>query len=578
MTVGMQDNGSWAGPSRTREPGGIFNDDWRMLNPYTGFASLQDSDHPGIVISEQPGGALLRTDTRTREQQVISPQPRNFGGAPAGAMPYRFNWDAPLVRSPFGKNTIYLAGNVVFQSSDLGKSWESMSHDLTNHDVNKLGNVGGPIATDNSASEVYSTITTLAESPAKPNLVWAGTDDGNLQRTTDGGGTWTNLIGNIPGLPAHSPVSHIEPAVKNEHSAYVSIDRHMFDDMKPYIYKTTDDGRTWHDIGTGLPAKAFVWTIRQDLREPTLLYAGTELGLYASLDDGRTWTALRGNNMPSAIAVRDIVFQSRSNDLLVATHGRSLWILDNLTPLQQLVSAGERPGLYPVRPAYRFAMRATRSGYGDKMYAGANPAYGALLNYYLPVDAASAKLEIIDPAGKPVCNLLASTVRGLHQATWNLRYAGPPSSGGRGRESLGPQALPGVYTAKLTVDGAAFTHRVEVRLEESISVKDEDLEAEFAMAEGLTEMRKSVAAAVAELSSGIESAGKNELLNQLRRPRGLSRSETPARLQEELEALFAMIDGVDAAPTAAQSTYYRDLKARFQAITASLDERKKNRP
>ncbi len=579
VTVGMQDNGSWTGPSRTHEPGGIFNDDWRMLNPFTGFASLHDPDNPDILITEQPGGALLRTDLRTHEQQVISPQPRSFGGAPASAMPYRFNWDAPLVRSPFGKHTMYLAGNVIFQSSDSGRSWEAMSHDLTNADSGKLGNVGGPISVDNSASEVYSTITSLAESPAKRNLLWVGTDDGNLQRSVDGGGTWTNLIGNVPGIPSGSPISHVEPAVKDEHSAYISVDRHMFDDPKPYIFKSTDDGRTWREISSGLPANAFVWTIRQDPQQGRLLYAGTELGLYGSFDDGASWMPLHGDNMPSAIAIRNIVFQPQSNDLLVATHGRSLWILDDLTQLQELAAAEVKAGLLPIRTAFRYAVRPTRFGFGDKTYLGANPPYGAELNYLLTGDVQTAKFEIVDQSGQVVQTMPVKKGRGLHQAVWNLRYAGPSSpGGGRGRESQGPQALPGTYTARLTFDGVASVQTFKVKLDQSIPAKESDLQAQFEMARDLTSMRKSVVAAIGELSAAPEATDKEELLGELRRPAGSGRSESPARLQEDLESLFAMVDGVDAAPTVAQSAYFHNLKARFDTVMSAIGERKKALP
>ncbi len=308
ITAGMQDNGTWTGPSQTREPAGIFNDDWRMVNPMVGFHSLSDPDNPDLLLTEQPGGALLLNNLQTREQQIVSPQPQSFAGAPAKDMKYRFNWDAPLVRSPFGKSTIYLAGNVVFQSSDYGKSWEAISHDLTNTDASRMGNVGGPIWVDNSASEVYSTITALAESPAKRGVIWAGTDDGNLQVTWNGGGAWSKVAANMPGIPSDSPISHVEPSVTDEKTAYISIDRHMFDDFRPYLFKTTDGGKTWANISANLPSKAFLWTVREDPRRPGLLYAGTELGIYALLPNQSQWLPLHLKNMPWSVAVRDITF------------------------------------------------------------------------------------------------------------------------------------------------------------------------------------------------------------------------------------------------------------------------------
>lgn len=576
VTVGMQDDGSWTGPSRTAEPAGIFNDDWRMVNGFTGFAALSDPDNPDLLITEQPGGSLLRTDMRTREQQMIGPQPRSFSGAPARSMPYRFNWDAPLVRSPFGKNTIYLAGNAIFQSSDGGHSWEAMSRDLTAHDETKLGNIGGPISVDNSASEVYATITALAESPVKRNLLWAGTDDGNLQRTANGGGTWENLIPKLTAVPAHSPVSHVEPDVRDEHTAYVSFDRHMFDDRKPYLFRTNDDGQTWSSIAQGLPSNAFIWTVRQDLREPNLLYVGTELGLYASFDAGGTWVALHGKNMPWSVAVREIAFQPQTNDLLVATHGRSLWVLDDLTAFQQLAAAERKPQLFPVRPAYRYALRATRFGFGDKTYLGTNPAYGALLRYLIPGQCQAAKLEILDPGGALVRVLATGKSPGLHEATWDLRYAGPERSG-RGPVPLGPQAVPGDYRVRLTADSVVTEQPLTIKMLDP-AAKDEDLVASFRLAQDLNEMLQTVDRLLASTATTAEPGGESDPLDLLRRPPGSSRSATAPRLRDELESLFNMIDSADAAPTSAQVSYYDSLKSRYRDALAQVEAWKKAHP
>ena len=570
VTVGMQDNGSWTGPSRTREPAGIFNDDWRMLNPFTGFNSLSDPDDPDVVLTEQPGGALLRNDLRTREQQAISPQPQSFAGAPASAMKYRFNWDAPLVRSPHGKDTIYLAGNVIFQSADYGKSWEAISRDLTNHDVSKMGNVGGPIAIDNSASEVYGTITALSESPAKRNVLWAGTDDGNVQVTVNGGGAWTNVAGNIPGIPAASPVSHLEASKENEQTAYVSFDRHMFDDMHPYIFKTNDGGKTWQSIVKGLPEKAFVWTVREDPREHNLLYAGTELGLYASFDRGSRWVPLHGKNMPWAIAVRDIFVHPETNDLIVATHGRSLWILDDVAPLQAMAGGRAGAGLFPVRSAYRFSVRPSRFGFGDKAFTGPNPVYGALLSYQLDSPASDIKLQILDKTGSAIRTLTSPKGVGFHRVAWDLRYAGPEGQTGggdrRGRGGpQGPQALPGSYTARLTVDGKSFDQKVEVVLDPELRTDVSELQKQFNVALELRDMQSSVNAALSRVASARNS--EPDIAKQasalLTRPANL-RSETGPKLKENLEALATMVDSVNAAPTQAQTHYFEDLKAQFQ--------------
>jgi photosystem II stability/assembly factor-like uncharacterized protein len=580
VTGGMQDNGSWTGPNRTREPAGIFNDDWRMVNPFTGFNSLQEWDDPNIVLTEQPGGVLLRQDLRTREQQVVGPQMQSFAGAPASEMKYRFNWDAPLVRSPHGKNTIYLAGNVIFQSSDYGRSWETISRDLTNDDKSKLGNMGGPITVDNSAEEVYSTITSLAESPLNRLVMWAGTDDGNVQVTTSGGEKWTNVAANLRGVAAHSPVSHVEPSASSDQTAYISLDRHMFDDMHPYIFKTADGGKSWTNISGNLPEKAFVWIVREDPREPRLLYAGTELGLFVSFSGGSEWVPLHLSNMPWSIAVRDIVVQPEKNDLIVATHGRSLWILDDVTPLQKMASAeASEAKLFPIRPAMRFTARATRYGFGDMTFTGANPAYGALLTYYVPANVKEVKLEILDSSGAVVRDVRPTHEPGLNRVAWDLRYSGPAGQGSgqgrgggaRGGEMRGPQAIPGHYTARLTADGKAYEQPLQVILDPSLQVSGEDLHTQFEVASGLMKMESAVNAALKKLTA-MKGESSDAIAGELARPKDLGRSETGPRLKEQIEALYAMVDGVNAAPTAAQSRYYEQLQGEFHEAMAKVEK------
>ncbi|HEY3835985.1 MAG TPA: hypothetical protein VGL72_05420, partial [Bryobacteraceae bacterium] len=319
VSGGTQDNGTWIGPSRTREPAGILNDDWRMISAIVGFNVLSDSRDPDIVLTQTPGGTLLRTDLRTRDQQSIGPQVQNYGGVTAAEMKYRFAWDAPLVRSPFGVDTFYYGGNVIFQSSDKGQSWEPISGDLSRADRSKMQPSGGPVFTDNSSSETYGAVTRIAESPAKRGVIWAGTDDGNLQVTVNGGGRWTNVAANLPGVVSGSPVSSIEPSHKDEAIAYAALDRHMFDDMQPYLYKTVDGGKSWKKITTGLPSNAFVWVIREDLKNPNVLYLGTEVGLFASFDAGDRWIPFGLKNLPD-VAVRDIFLQPTQNDILLATH------------------------------------------------------------------------------------------------------------------------------------------------------------------------------------------------------------------------------------------------------------------
>ena len=539
---GTQDNGTWTGPGRTREPAGIFNDDWRLVNGIVGFGSLVDSEDSNIVLTETPGGGLLRTNLLTREQQSVSPQPRSHSGAPASEWKYRFGWDAPLVRSPFGAKTIYFAGNVVFQSSDDGRSWENISGDLTTDDKSKQGNIGGPVWVDNSTSEIYSTISAFAESPARRGVLWAGTDDGNLQISTNGGGKWTNVIGTLP----RGRISHIEPSKSSDLTAYVAMERHMWDDFRPLLFKTVDGGKSWTSMTSGLPATAFIWTVREDARNPGVLYLGTELGIYASLDSGANWWPLHLKNLPYAIAVRDIVQQPDSNDLVIATHGRSLWILDDAAVLQQLGAAmRDQTFLVEPRPATRHSVRPTRSFFGDQTFVAPNPPYGALITYYLAAPPADLKLQILDAKGALVRDLTPSKSTGVNRVTWDLRW------------SFGTQALPGSYTVRLSAGGKTQDRKLEVRLDPLVSVSMADLTTQFQTARRLKEMSVAVRAAIAKNPA---------LAGKLARPRDLSRSEAGPRLAENLDSLFTLVDGDNAAPTAAMLRYFAELEGEFKAL------------
>ena len=426
---GLQDNGAWTGPSRTREPAGIMNDDWRMVSFGDGFYIINNADDPEIYISESQGGNILRTDFRSREQQEINPWGRGSGAGPALGEKFRFNWNSPVMLSPHDKNTLYFGGNVVFKSTDFGKTWEQISPDLTTNDKEKQKDAGGPVAFENSTAEYHTTIISLAESPLKKGQLWAGTDDGNLQLSTDGGKHWDNIVRSISGLAANSPVSHIEPSRTSEQTAYVAFDRHMFDDFRPYIFKTGDGGKSWHNVAGNLPPKAYVQVVREDPRNTNLLYAGTELGLFASYNGGKEWIALNLKNLPN-VSVHDILIHPRENDLIVATHGRSIWILDDASPIQQMTSAilNSYSHLFSVRPGLRFATRFTRYGIGEKAFTGPNPPYGALITYYLktkPDDKTTFKIQILDESGKLVQELDKPTKeKGLNRVTWNLRYGG----------------------------------------------------------------------------------------------------------------------------------------------------------
>ncbi len=600
---GLQDNGSWTGPSRTREPAGIMNDDWRMISFGDGFKMINHPDDPELYLSLSQGGNLMRTDARTREQQIVRPYVGGSGG-PASDSKYRFNWNTPLILSPHDKNTVYLGGNVVFKSKDFGQTWERISDDLTTNDPEKLKEAGGPVATENTTAEYHCTIISLAESPLKPGTIWAGTDDGNLQLTTDGGKRWRNLIGNIPGLKPNSPVSHIEPSHVNENLVYLSFDRHMLDDFRPYIFKTTDGGKSWTNISGNLPEKAYVHVVREDPKNPHLIYAGTELGLYASYTGGTNWVELSLKNLPR-VAVHDIVVHPRENDLILATHGRSIWIFDDATPLQQL--SGEVLSrdvhLFDIRPAIRFTTRFTRYGIGDKVFTGPNPPYGALITYHLkdkPDEKTKVKIEILASSGQVIRELdQIPKEKGLNRVVWDLRYNGPKLRRPPSEEETrftggprGPQVLPGIYTVRLIVGDKTQEKRVEVRMDPTLQVSMLQLQAQLEHTLRLRDMQTATNEGLKSLDSlkdqlqQIEKTIKDRLpdapqalltaiTEHVKQIDSLQKSLTSpqeglgfrgrSQLIEKLNSLFSSIDGVNAAPTPAQKEFYAEVQTEFRA-------------
>ncbi|HXG82891.1 MAG TPA: hypothetical protein VNI84_02595 [Pyrinomonadaceae bacterium] len=549
LSGGLQDNGTWTGPSRTREPAGILNDDWRMVSFGDGFFAIAHPDNPDLYLTESQGGNVVRTDMKNREQQLVVPY---FGvGGAAENDKFRFNWNAPLILSPHDKNTVYLGGSSIFKSTDFGKSWTAISQDLTTNNRERLKNAGGPVFTENTSAEHYATVISLAESTRQRDLIWAGSDDGNLQITTDGGKNWTNVVKNVPKLPADSSVSHVEPSRVNANTAYVAFDRHKMDDYKPYVFKTTDGGKNFTNISGNLPEKAYVHVVTEDPRNPNLLYAGTELGLYATYDGGRNWLELNMKNLPR-VAVHDVVVHPRDNDLILATHGRSLWVFDDAAPVQQMNAAilQSSAHLFDIRPAYRFATMMTRYGIGDKAFQGANPPRGAIVTYYLKDKAdekPALKLEISDASGKKIAEVKnLPKEKGLNRATWNLSYEGarlrrPPTAeqmefAGPPR---GPQVVPGVYTVKLFIgDKVQQERKIEVRVDPTVSITAADLQAQSDLAIKLRDMNSTLNDGLRLLDSAKQQAEQIERVAKDRL------TEVPAEVTKALTDYKKRVDTI----------------------------------
>ncbi|MDZ7292678.1 MAG: hypothetical protein ONB44_17765 [candidate division KSB1 bacterium] len=605
VTGGLQDNGTWTGPSRTREGVGILNDQWHMVSFGDGFHALNHPDNPDLYLTESQGGNIVRTNLQTAEQQSVSMQPRRNDGGPVGELKYRFNWNAPIVASPFDKNTVYFGGNVVFKSTDFGKTWTAISPDLTTNDPAKQKEAGGPVWIENTTAEYHCTIISLAESPVRAGVIWVGTDDGNLQLTTDGGKTWTNLIKNVSGVPANSPVSHVEPSRTNVEVAYVSFDRHMLDDFKPYVFKTSDGGKRWANISGNLPAKAYVWVVREDPKNPNVLYAGTELGLFISYTAGTNWMPLHLKNLPT-VAVHDIMVHPRENDLILATHGRSVWIFDDATPIQQMTPEIQNSAmhLFEIRPALRYSSGFTRYGIGNKVFAGPNPPYGALISYFLkdkPEEKTAVKMQILDASGKVIRELKEiPKEKGLNRTAWDLRLEPPrrrrpPTEEEREAATFfggprGPQALPGIYTVKLIVGDKVMEKPVEVRFDPTLEVPIADLEAQHAMTLKLRDMQSAVNDALKYLDETKEQLQQLEkrvkssmpeapeevkrtltdhlkqiqaLQDRLGREPDMPTYITGPRLVERISGLLSSVDRANAAPTPYQQEYFKEIQAEF---------------
>lgn len=608
LSGGLQDNGTWVGPSRNREPVGIMNDDWRMISFGDGFYAIAHPDNPDLFLTESQGGSVVRTDMKNREQQSVVPY-IGLGGA-AGNSKFRFNWNAPLILSPHDKNTVYIAGNAVFKSTDFGLTWSQISPDLTTNNPERLKDAGGPLFPENTTAEYYCTIISLSESPIQANMIWAGSDDGNVQVTSDGGKSWSNLTKNFANVPAESPVSHVEPSRTNAATAYVAFDRHKLDDYKPYIFKTTDGGKSFTNISGDLPANAYVHVVTEDRRNPNLLYAGTELGLYASYNNGANWLELNLKNLPR-VAVHDVLVHPRDNDLILATHGRSLYVFDDASAIQQLSPevVNANANLFDVRLAYRFTMRMSRYGVADAVFKGQNPPQGAFITYYLkdkPDPKTPMKMEILDSAGKLVSEIRGfPKEKGINRAVWSLTYDGARQRRPPTPEMLefgfvprGPQVLPGTYTVRLTVGDKKMEKPVEVQMDPTIRVTSKELADQLDLAmkvrdqvspvnDGLRAL-DSVRAQVTQIETTVRErlgeippdaakaleAYKKRYSTVLR---GLTSDPeesfvSGARFADRLNSLYFGIAGGNAGPTPAMRSLYDELMPQVPAKLAEINK------
>jgi photosystem II stability/assembly factor-like uncharacterized protein len=512
-----QDDPSYRGPSRSGGGGvgsSIPRSAWQPVGGGESGWATPDPVDPNIIWSSASGsgsvgGIVERFDLRNGQIRRVEVWPDQTNGSPAADVKYRFVWTFPLTISPHDHKKLYVGSQFVHQTTDDGQSWQVISPDLTTNDKSKQGFSGG-LTGDNIGVEYFSTIFAIAESPKEKGLIWVGTNDGLVQLSRDGGKNWTNVTKNIPDLPPSGTVSNIEPSRYEAGAVYLTVDFHQENNRDPFIFKSKDYGKTWKAITNGIPRSmlSYAHCIREDPVRPGLLYVGTENGLYVSFNDGENWEPLQ-SNMPRA-PVYWMVVQEHFNDLVIATYGRGFWILDDLTPIQQMNQTvrDSNVHLFPPHPAYRFRQSAVPVTMSDDPSAGQNPQYGAAISYYLKTEpAGDVRISIADAKGQTVRTFTGGKNAGLNRVVWNLEgeqttevrmrtspaYApeikldkdGTRSAPGAPRMSI--LLPPGTYTVKLSVAGQEFTQPLVVKKDPNSGGSEADIISQTTM---MNELRK----------------------------------------------------------------------------------------
>ena len=517
----QQDNSTIAIASRS-DDGSIGRADWYAVGGgEAGYIAPYPPD-PFIVYAGDYQGTLTRYDRHTGQVKSVTASPELSDGRGAAVLDHRFQWTAPLLISPHDPNVLYHGGERLFKTTDGGMHWEAISDDLTRNDKSKQQISGGPINKDDTGTEYYDTIFAVAESPVAKDEIWAGTDDGLVHITRDGGKKWTNVT--PKDLPEWSRISLIEASSRDAGTAYVAVDRHQNDDYRPYIFKTTDFGATWAKLVNGIPDGTFVRAVREDPKKAGLLFAGTESGVYVSFNDGAEWRPLK-LNLPT-VPVHDLMI--KDDDLVLATHGRAFWILDDIEPLREFTDAIAQSELHLFTPAIATRYHGGGGGGEDGPggYEAKNPPTGAVIDYFLKAEPkGETTIEILDGAGKVVrkfsskrSNELDEPLEpdskkpdkelepkvGLNRFVWDMLDEGARKVPGYyffeyEVGAKGPMALPGKYQVRLTSDGKTETASFELRLDPRVKVSSEDLQKQFDLRIQIREQLSRIADAVTQL-------------------------------------------------------------------------------
>jgi photosystem II stability/assembly factor-like uncharacterized protein len=616
---GSQQDNTSIGIRTRSDHGAIVQGDWDAVGGgESGYITVDPSDS-NIVYADDEGPFLTRFDRTTGQAQSIQQWPEDISGHPASSQKYRYTWTMPLIVSSHNPGVIYHASQYVFRSNDAGNSWTEISPDLTRNDKTKQADSGGPITKDQYSVEYYDVVFALAESPKQDGVLWAGTDDGLVHVTHDGGKTWEKVTPKE--TPEWAMISLIEASPFDAGTAYAAVDAHKLDNFKPYIFKTSDFGKTWTKIVGGLPDNSYVHAVREDPKRKGLLYAGTETGIWVSFNDGANWLPLQLNLPPSP--VHDLIVHN--DDLIVATHGRSFWVLDDLSPLHQ-INAG-----VATEPAHLFtpsiAVRTRIGHINPRRYpVGENPPEGAILYYWVKeAPKEPAKLELLDGQGKVIRTFTSEQKKnenapeewqreaepdhipaaaGLNRFAWNLRYEPPVKIPGTIYDgNFGPApplALPGKYSVRLTVGGKSYMEPLEIRMDPRVKTSLADLQKQFDLLLklrdrqdelnkailGIRDLReqllaierrvasnesaKGVATSAADLRKKI--AALEAQLIQVNAKATEDEANYPTMLNSKLSYLNAVVDSADTAPTAAEQSVFAELDRQLEVQLATWRE------
>lgn len=614
----QQDNTTVRIASRNTHGPGITEREWWPVGGGESGWIAADPRDTNIVYAGSYMGLLTRYDHRTREERIINVWPDYGLGAGADEQRYRFQWNFPILISPHDPTVIYTAGNILFRSTNEGQSWQAISPDLTRNDKSKQKTQGGIITKDNTGVEYYGTIFALAESPVKAGVLWAGSDDGLIHLSTDGGKNWKNVTPKE--FPEWIRVNSIDASPFDAGTLYVAATMYQFDDFRPYLFKTSDYGQTWQRIDNGIPAHDFTRVVREDPNRKGLLYAGTETGVYVSLDDGRQWHSLQ-LNLP-AVPVTDLAVHKRDKDLVVATQGRSFWILDDLTVLHQYAQEMEDRDVHLFRPEESYRVPASRRR-SRATNLGQNPASGPVIHYWLKekpegevkLEFLTARGEVIQsfssadnepeepkvqpkrPAGSPPTTREGAPAKqGLNQFEWDLRYPTIKFFEGMiltDAGYVGPRILPGDYQVRLTVAGKTYTERFTVKKDPRVKTTQEEFDRQFSLLMQLYGKVNETNAAIGRLrdvkrqldefrtryrleprardlvgEAGTLISRLSEVEQRLYQSNAVTHEDNlnhPIRLNNKLAVLMRSVDASETQPTDQMQQVFEDLATRVNA-------------